>query len=73
VVEIHEGARGPEFFLNFLAGYDFAGMLQQCCQDLEGLFLKANPQAMFAQFAGSKIEFENPKTKPPANLMVFCH
>jgi hypothetical protein len=40
---------------------------------LEGLFLKANSQAVFAQLAGTKIEFENSKTKPPVNLMVFFH
>jgi hypothetical protein len=42
VVEIHKSVRGPEFFLKFLAGYDLAGVLKQHCQNLEGLFLKAN-------------------------------
>jgi hypothetical protein len=48
VVEIHESVRRPEFFLKFLASYDLAGMLKQRGQDLEGLFLKANPQAALA-------------------------
>ncbi len=73
VVEIHESVCGPEFFLEFLAGYDLAGVLKQHRQDLEGLFLKANSQAVLAQFASTKIHFENPKTEPPANLMVFLH
>jgi len=73
VVEIDESVLGPEFFLKFLASYDLSGVLQQHRQYLEGLFLKANSQAVLAQFAGSKIEFENSKTKPPANLMVFFH
>jgi len=38
---------------------------------LEGLFLKANSKAMLAQFASAKIQFEDPKTKPPAKLIVF--
>jgi len=42
VIEIHEGVCGPESFLNFLASYDLAGVLEQHRQDLEGLFLKPN-------------------------------
>src|SRR5216683_3891751 len=73
VVEIHESVRGPEFFLKFLASYDLAGMLQQHRQDLEGLFLKANSQAVLAQFASAKIQFENAKTEPHAEVKVFLH
>src|SRR5713101_9864120 len=73
VVEIHESVRGPEFFLKFLASYDLAGMLQQHRQDLKGLFLKANSQAVLAQFASAKIQFENAKTEPHAEVKVFLH
>jgi hypothetical protein len=73
VVEIHEGVRGPEFFLKFLAGYDLAGMLQKHRQDLEWLFLKANSKAVLAQFAGAKIQLENPKAEPHAEVKVFLH
>src|ERR1700732_4525202 len=34
VVEIHESARGPEFFLKLLASYELAGVLKQRGQDL---------------------------------------
>src|ERR1700675_3435270 len=61
VVEIHKGICGPECFLKFFASYDLAGVLKQHGQDLEGLFLKANSQAVLAQFAGAKIQLENPK------------
>jgi hypothetical protein len=48
VVEIHEGISRPEFFPQFLAGNDLAGVLKQCCQHLKRLFLKPNPYTMFA-------------------------
>ena len=40
VIEIHKRVCGPEFFLEFLATYDLAGLLKQNRQDLERLFLK---------------------------------
>ena len=61
VVEIQESVRRPEFLLKFLASYDLAGVLEQHRQDLEGLFLKPYPKAVPAQFAGPKIQLENPK------------
>src|SRR6266852_6454035 len=73
VVEIHESVRGPEFLLKLLASYDLAGVLSQRRQDLKGLFLKPYSQAVLAQFARAKIQFEDPKTEPSANLMVFSH
>jgi len=73
VVEIHESVRGPESSLKFLASYDLAGVLKQHRQKLEGLFLKANCQAVLAQFAGAKIQLEKPKTEPHAEVKVFLH
>jgi len=73
VVEIHESVRGPEFLLKLLASYDLAGVLSQRRQDLKGLFLKPDSQAVLAQFARAKIQFEDPKTEPSANLMFFSH
>src|ERR1700722_18893723 len=73
VVEIHESVRRPEFLLKFLASYDLAGVLKQHGQDLEGLFLKPYSKAVLAQFAGPKIQLENPKKEPPAELMGFFH
>src|SRR4029077_8746003 len=63
VIEIHESIRGPEFFLKFLASYDLAGVFQQHRQDLKGLLLKPDAQAVPAQFASAKIHLENPKTE----------
>jgi hypothetical protein len=73
VVEVHESVGGPEKSLKFLASYDLAGVLEQHSQDSKGLFLKANTQAVLAQFARSKVHFEDSKTEPSANLMVFSH
>ncbi len=28
---------------------------------------------MLAQFTGAKIQFEDPKTEPTANLLIFSH
>ena len=73
VIEIHESVCGPERFLNLLASDDLAGVLEQHRQDLEGLFLKPNSQAVLAQFASSKIQLENPKTEPPTRVRVLWH
>jgi hypothetical protein len=73
VIKIHESVRGPELFLKVLAGYDIAGMLQKHRQDLEWLFLKANSKPVLAQFAGAKIQLENPEAKPHAKVKVFLH
>jgi hypothetical protein len=73
VVEIHEGVRGPEFFLKFLACYDVALALKQHHQDFKRLFLKPDSQAMFPQLARLEIEFEDSKSERPAKLTVFLH
>jgi hypothetical protein len=73
VVEIHERVRGPEFFLKVLATDDLTVMLEQHRQDLEGLLLKPDSSAALAQFASTKIHLEDPKTEPPADLMVCVH
>jgi hypothetical protein len=64
VVEIHESVRGPEFFLQLLARYHLAGVLDQHGQDLKGLFLKPDAQPVLTQFPGTKIQFENSKAEP---------
>jgi hypothetical protein len=73
MVEIHEGVRRPEFCLKFLASYHVSGTLKQHRQDLQGLFLKANPQAVLAQFASAKIQLENSKSQPHSGVKVICH
>jgi hypothetical protein len=48
-------------------------VLQQQGQYLERLFLKANSQAVLAQFAGAQIQLENPKTEPHPEMKIFLH
>jgi hypothetical protein len=48
-------------------------VVKQHRQDLKGLFLKPDSQAMLAQLASLKIQFKNSKTERPANLMVILH
>jgi len=73
VIEIHESVRGPELLLKFLASYDLAGTFQQHGQELEGLLLQPDAQAMFAQFSSAKIHLENSKPDSPVGLMVCLH
>jgi hypothetical protein len=61
VIEIHERVRGPERLPQFLAAHDFAAMLDEQREDLEGLLLQANPRAALPQLAGPEIEIEDPE------------
>jgi hypothetical protein len=49
VIEIDEGARWPELLLQLLAGDDFAEVLKERSQDLEGLLLESYLGAIAAQ------------------------
>jgi hypothetical protein len=42
VVEIDKSVSRPKFFLQFLPGYDLAGVLHQHREDLKGLLLQPN-------------------------------
>jgi hypothetical protein len=46
-------------------------MFEQDGQHLAGLILEPDLQAMLAQFARTKIQFEYPKTDRAAALMLF--
>ena len=52
----------PEPALQFGAGHDFAGILQQRFQDFEWLVFQLDADAALAQFPGLRIDFENPET-----------
>jgi len=73
VVEINEGVGGPKLFLKLLASDNLAGMFEERGEHLERLLLKADSQAMLAQFASSKVQFENSEAEAAAQLMVFWH
>jgi hypothetical protein len=48
-------------------------VLEQHLQNAERLFLQANSLALLAQFAGTQIRLEDPKSEPTANLLVVRH
>jgi len=73
VIEVHESVRRPQLFLQLFASYHLASSLQQHRQDLEGLFLQPDAQAMFAQFSSAKIHLKNSETESAVGLMVFLH
>ena len=48
----------PDSLLEFFARHYFAGMLKQDPQDMEGLNLKLDPDAVLAQFTGAQINLK---------------
>jgi hypothetical protein len=64
-VKIHKRVRRPKPLAQFVSSHNFAGMIQQQAQNLEGLLLELDPNAAFAQLSGPFIYFENAK---PASL-----
>ena len=61
MLEIHKGVGGPELLVQFLARDDLAGMREQHRQDLKGLFLDFDLQAVLAQLGGAKVNLEGPE------------
>ena len=59
MVEIYNGAIGPELSSDFLAGYDRASPLNQHSENLEWLFLKRQLLAVPAKFASFQVHFES--------------
>jgi hypothetical protein len=47
--------------------------LEQHRQDLKGLFLKPDSEAMLPQLASLKIQFEDSKPEGPPKLIVVSH
>jgi hypothetical protein len=62
VIEIAEGAGWPEPLTEFLARDQVARLFQQQRQNLEGLFLKIDPDARFSQLARPAIQLKNAKS-----------
>ncbi len=73
VVEIHVRIGRPNSFLQFFAGNDFSGMLDQHRQNPDRLLLQPYAQSTLAQFPSPNIQLKSPKSEPPVNLSVFGH
>ena len=64
-LEVDERVRRPKLFLEFFPRHDLAGTLQQHIQNLKRLLLQLDFAALPAQFAGLKINLEDPKPNWP--------
>ena len=62
-IEIDEGAGSPQPACQFLAGDEFAWLLQERQQQLESLVAERSSASGVAQLAGPRIERERPKPK----------
>ena len=58
VIEVNKRVGWPNLLLQFVAGYDFARILQKGLKYEKGLLLEPNSQAPFAQLARTQIKFE---------------
>jgi hypothetical protein len=76
VLEIHERIGRPQALAEFFAGDDFAGMLQEDGQDVEGLTGQSHAGAVFAEFARGEAHFEGTEAYAPGlawRLRHFCY
>src|SRR5207247_3958121 len=51
-IEIDKGVGAPQLLLQFLTGHRLSGSLEQHGQDLKGLILELDLEALLPQFAG---------------------
>jgi hypothetical protein len=59
VIEVNVGVAGPEAVLQVLSGDRFPAVFQKNGEDLTGLFLQLDSNAMLAQFARSEVKLKN--------------
>src|SRR5271154_2691409 len=55
IVKVHKGVAGPQSVMQFVAGDQFPGVLQQRCKNLEWLILQTNPEPLLAQLPGAQV------------------
>jgi len=70
VVEVDEGAVGPEGAGDLVAGEDLAGALEEQKEKLEGLGVELEAEALAAQLAGGGVGFEGSKAITPWWLRI---
>ena len=56
MVEVDDGVFAPEAGLEFFAGDDLAGLLEEGGEDLEGLALELDAEAGFPELSGLQID-----------------
>lgn len=70
VVEVDEGAIGPEGAGDLVAGEDLAGVLEEQKEQLKGLGVELEAKALAAQLAGGSVGFEGSEAVAPGWLRV---
>jgi len=70
VLEVDEGAIGPEFAADFFAGEDFGGAREQHGEDLERLCVQLDANALAAEFASCRVELEDSEAVERGWLVV---
>jgi hypothetical protein len=63
VVEVAERFVRPDTTFQFLARHHRARLVKKRCQYFQGLNLKVDPSARFAELARAPIEFEDPEPR----------
>lgn len=63
VVEINKCVGGPQALTQFVARHQLPALLQQDLEDLDGLALQPQPDAISAQLPAMRIEFERAETE----------
>src|ERR1700682_2926417 len=59
VIKVDEGVAGPEAALQFFASDHFPAVFQKDGEDLTGLFLELDANAVLAEFAGPEVKLVN--------------
>ena len=71
MLELHNRVIRPQLLADFLAGYHFAGVLQQFSEDQERLLAQADLFGfVLAQFTGAKVEFKACETTSPLEVLT---
>jgi hypothetical protein len=63
VIEVDKRVSRPKAVAQFLASDDFAGFFEKQSQNLKGLVLQLDLQAMLAELPGAQVEFEARKAQ----------
>ncbi len=73
MLEVYKSVLGPEPTAQLLARHYLTGVLDQNGYNLEGLFLKLNPEPLLAQFTTREVKFEDPEPHPSDALRRLLH
>jgi hypothetical protein len=61
LLEVNERVFWPQAFVQFFAGYKYAGMFEKNGENVDGLGLEFETEAVAKKFSGVKVNFEWPE------------